>query len=73
MKSFFWWFGFFLSSLLVLSSLIFGISILVMSLSFNNPYVFVATFFSASLWILVSLSLMAGLIVKIVHRLKEDK
>jgi hypothetical protein len=39
----------------------------------NNPIVFIATFFSSSLWILVSLALIAGLIVKITNRLKEGK
>ena len=72
MRPFIWWFGIFISFLLLLSVLIFGIYILIISYSLHNPLVFIATFFSSCLLILVCLSLIAGLVVKIVTRLKEN-
>lgn len=72
MKPFIWWFGIFISFLLLLSILIFGICILVISFSLNNPLIFIATFFSSCLMILVCLSLIAGLVVKVVTRLKGN-
>ena len=72
MKPFTWWFGIFISFLLLLSVLIFGIYMLVISYSLNNPLVFIATFFSSCLLILVCLSLIAGLVLKIVTRLKKN-
>jgi len=72
MKLFYWWCGICLSSLLILFFLMFGIHILAISFSLNNPLIFIATFFSSCLMILVCLSLIAGLIVKIVIRLKEN-
>lgn len=72
MRSFYWWCGICLSSLLVIFFLIFGIFVLAISFSLNNPLIFIATFFSSCLMILVCLSLIAGLIVKIVIRFKES-
>ena len=69
----YWWFGFCLLVLLVVAFLIFGIYILIISYRLQNPFIFIPTFFSASLMILVCLSLIAGLIIKIISRLKGNK
>ncbi len=73
MKSFYWWCGICLFSLLTLSFLIFGIYTLIISFSVNNALISIATLFSSSLMILVCLSLLAGLIIKIVNRVKGSK
>ncbi len=69
----YWWFGFFLLVLLAIAFLVFGIYILIISYRLQNPFVFLPTFFSSSLMILVCLSLIAGLIIKAYSRLKGNK
>ncbi|MEA1967819.1 MAG: hypothetical protein U9N77_06335 [Thermodesulfobacteriota bacterium] len=53
----------------------FGIDLLRAAYSLNNPFNFIMTFFAASLMILISLTLMAGFIVKMirVYRKIENK
>ena len=69
----YWWFGFFLLVLLAVAFLVFGIYILIISYRLQNPFIFLPTFFSSSLMILVCLSLIAGLIIKAYTRLKGNK
>jgi hypothetical protein len=72
-SEFYWWFGFCLLVLLALAFLIFGIYILIISYRLENPLIFIPTFFSSSLMILVCLSLIAGLAIKAYTRLKKNK
>ncbi len=69
----YWWFGFCLLVLLAIAFLIFGIYILIISYHLENPLIFIPTFFSSSLMILVCLSLIAGLAIKGFTRLKKNK
>jgi MFS superfamily sulfate permease-like transporter len=69
----YWWFGFCLLVLLAVAFLVFGIYILIISYRLQNPFIFIPTFFSSSLMILVCLSLLAGLTVKAYTRLKKNK
>jgi MFS superfamily sulfate permease-like transporter len=69
----YWWFGFCLLVMLAVSFLVFGIYILIISYRLQNPFIFIPTFFSSSLMILVCLSLIAGLTVKAYTRLKKNK
>jgi energy-coupling factor transporter transmembrane protein EcfT len=73
MSGFYWWFGFCLLVMLAVAFLIFGIYILIISYHIENPLIFLPTFFSSSLMILVCLSLIAGLTVKAYTRLKKNK
>jgi len=72
-SEFYWWLGFSLLVLLAVAFLIFGIYILIISYSLQDPLIFIPTFFSSSLMILVCLSLIAGLTVKAFTRLKKNK
>ncbi|MDX1778485.1 MAG: hypothetical protein R3339_06365 [Thermodesulfobacteriota bacterium] len=72
-NGFYWWFGFCLLVMLAVAFLIFGIYILIISYLLENPLIFLPTFFSSSLMILVCLSLIAGLTVKAYTRLKKNK
>ncbi len=72
-NGFYWWFGFCLLLTLAIAFLIFGIYILIISYRLENPLIFLPTFFSASLMILVCLSLIAGLTIKGYTRLKKNK
>ena len=72
-NGFYWWFGFCLLVMLAVAFLIFGIYILIISYRLENPLIFLPTFFSSSLMILVCLSLIAGLTVKAYTRLKKNK
>lgn len=72
-NGFYWWFGFCLLLMLAVAFLIFGIYILIISYSLENPLIFLPTFFSSSLMILVCLSLIAGLTIKAYTRLKKNK
>ena len=69
----YWWFGFCLLVMLAVAFLVFGIYILIISYRLQNPFIFLPTFFSSSLMILVCLSLIAGLIIKAYTRLKGSK
>lgn len=69
----YWWFGFFLLVMLAAAFLVFGIYILIISYRLQNPFIFIPTFFSSSLMILVCLSLIAGLAIKAYTRLKGTK
>ena len=69
----YWWFGFCLLVLLAVAFLVFGMYILIISFRLQNPFIFIPTFFSSSLMILVCLSLIAGLTVKAYTRLKKNK
>ena len=73
MSVLYWWCGFLFSAFCALSFLIFGIYILIISFSLHNPFIFIPLFFSSSLMILVCLSLIAGLTVKIIARLKGKR
>jgi len=70
---FYWWFCFCLIAILVTALLIFGICMLTISFNVNNPIIVISLFFSSSLMILVSLSLIAGLIARGIERLKRQK
>ena len=72
-NGFYWWSGFCFLVMLTVAFLIFGIYILIISYSLKNPLIFLPTFFSASLMILVCLSLLAGLTIKAYTRLKRNK
>jgi MFS superfamily sulfate permease-like transporter len=69
----YWWFGFCLLVILAVTFLVFGIYILIISYRLENPLIFIPTFFSSSLMILVCLSLIAGLAIKGFTRLKKNK
>ena len=72
-NEFYWWFGFCLLVMLAVAFLVFGIYILIISYRIENPFIFLPTFFSSSLMILVCLSLIAGLTAKAYTRLKKNK
>ena len=72
-SEFYWWFGFCLLVMLAVAFLVFGIYILIISYRLQNPFIFLPTFFSSSLMILVCLSLIAGLAIKGFTRLKKNK
>ena len=72
-SEFYWWFGFSLLLLLAVAFLIFGIYILIISYSLQDPLIFIPTFFSSSLMILVCLSLIAGLAIRGFTRLKKTE
>jgi hypothetical protein len=59
--------------MLLVAFLIFGIYLLIISFNLKDPMIVVTLFFSSCLMILVSLSLMAGLITKGMAKLKNGK
>jgi len=62
-----------LLAMLVIAFLIFGIYLLIISFNLKDPMIVVTLFFSSCLMILVSLSLMAGLITRGMAKLKNGK
>jgi hypothetical protein len=62
-----------LLAMLVIAFLMFGIYLLIISFNVKDPMIVVTLFFSSSLMILVSLSLIAGLVVKGMARIKQGK
>ena len=73
MSGLYWWLGFCLLVIMAVAFLVFGIYILIISYRLQNPFIFIPTFFSSSLMILVCLSLIAGLTIKAYTRLKRNK
>ncbi len=73
MKPFYWWLCFILLAMLLVAFLTFGIYLLIISFNLKDPMIVVTLFFSSCLMILVSLSLMAGLITRGMAKLKNGK
>ena len=73
MKPFYWWLCFILLAILLVAFLMFGIYLLIISFNLKDPMIMVTLFFSSSLMILVSLSLMAGLVARGMAKLKNRK
>ncbi len=63
----FWWLTQIVFSLLSAFFLFFGIDLLRGSYSLGNPFNFIMVFFAASFMILISLTLLAGFIIKMVR------
>jgi hypothetical protein len=72
-KPFYWWLCFMLLAILLVAFLMFGIYLLIISFNLKDPIIMVTLFFSSSLMILVSLSLMAGLVARGMAKLKQGK
>jgi hypothetical protein len=73
MKPFYWWLCFIILAMMLVAFLIFGIYLLIISFNLKDPMIVVTLFFSSCLMILVSLSLMAGLITRGMAKLKNGK
>lgn len=73
MKPFYWWLCFIILAMLLVAFLIFGIYLLIISFNLKDPMIVVTLFFSSCLMILVSLSLMAGLVARGMAKLKNGK
>jgi len=69
-KALVWWVGHSLMGLFFLCFLFLGIDLCRASFHLKEPYQFILTFFASNLIILVSAALLAGLIVRIVCRVK---
>lgn len=70
MKALIWWTGKSLMGLLFLCFLVLGIDLCRASFHLKEPYQFILTFFASNLIILVSAALLAGLIVRIIARVR---
>ncbi len=67
----YWWT---IQGVLCLTSLffiVFGIDLLVATYGLKNPFHFVMTFFSASFIILISLTLFAGFVARMIKRYRQ--
>jgi len=62
-----------LLAMLLVAFLMFGIYLLIISFNLKDPMIVVTLFFSSSLMILVSLSLIAGLVARGMAKLKNGK
>jgi hypothetical protein len=70
MKALIWWAGQSLMGLFFLGFLFLGIDLCRASFHLKEPYQFILTFFASNLIILVSAALLAGLIVRIIGRVR---
>ena len=71
--AYYWWALQAVLSALSLFFILFGIDLLLGSYSLKNPFYFVMTFFAASLIILISLTLLAGFILRMVRVYRQIK
>jgi len=65
-----WWAGQSLMGLFFLGFLFLGVDLCRASFHLKEPYQFILTFFASNLIILVSAALLAGLIVRIIGRVR---
>ncbi|HVO83332.1 MAG TPA: hypothetical protein VMU60_02790 [Syntrophobacteria bacterium] len=70
LKALIWWVGQSLMGLFSLGFLVLGIDLCRASFHLKEPYQFILTFFASNLIILVSAALLAGLIVRIIGRVR---
>jgi hypothetical protein len=52
---------------------VFGVDLLMGAYSLEDPFTFVITFFAASLMILISLTLLAGFVIRMVRALRQAR
>ncbi len=71
--TYYWWVLQTVLSLLSLFFLLFGIDLLLGSYSLHDPFNFVMTFFAASFIILISLTLLAGFILRMIRVYRQIK
>jgi hypothetical protein len=70
MKALIWWTGKSLVGLFFIGFLLLGIDLCRASFRLKEPHQFILTFFASNLIILVSAALLAGLIVRIIGRVR---
>ena len=73
MKPFYWWLCYCILAMLLIFFCMFGVYLRLISFNLKDPMIVVTLIFSSSLMILISLSLIAGLVVKGIARIKSDK
>ncbi len=73
MKPFYWWLCYCILAMLLIFFFMFGVYLLLISFNLKDPMIVVTLIFSSSLMILISLSLIAGLVVKGIARIKSGK
>ncbi len=69
----YWWALQAVLSAVSLFFMLFGVDLLIGSYSLHDPFYFVMTFFAASLIILISLTLLAGFILRMVRVYRQIK
>ena len=67
-----WWIYQIILAMAACFFLVFGIQMLIASYSLNDPFTFIMTFFSSSLVILISGTLLFTFIYKMISRRKKD-
>ena len=72
-KALIWWAGQALVGAFSLSALVLGIDLCRAAFHLKEPYQFILTFFASNLIVLVSAALFAGLIARMIGRLKRRK
>jgi hypothetical protein len=69
----FWWIRFLFFSAVAVFFLAFGIEEMARAYKVNNPHIFVGSFFSSSLIILISGTLLVGFVWRMVLRVRGEK
>lgn len=67
-----WWIGQIILAMAACFFLVFGIQMLIASYSLNDPFTFIMTFFSSSLIILISATLLFSFVYKMISRRKKE-
>ncbi len=68
-----WWIWQIILAMAACFFLVFGIQMLIVSYSLNDPFTFIMTFFSSSLIILISGTLLFTFVYKMISRRKKDE
>ncbi len=69
----FWWIRHIVLLGLGLFFLLFGIQLLVLAYGLKDPFNFVMTFFASNLIILISATILAGLVIRMVAAIRGSK
>lgn len=67
-----WWLLQIILTLTALFFTVFGIDLLIGAYSLGDPFSFIMTFFAASLIILISMTLLAGFVMRMVRTFKHS-
>jgi membrane protein implicated in regulation of membrane protease activity len=67
-----WWIWQIILAMAACFFLVFGIQMLIASYSLNDPFTFIMTFFSSSLIILISATLLFSFVYKMISRRKNE-
>jgi hypothetical protein len=73
MQNAFWWIRQVILVVVGCFFFVFGINVLIAAYQLNDPFTFIMTFFASNLIILISVTLVAGFVIRMVRSYKDSR